>query len=172
MFDIISLKGGLENVQGFFFDGVNSGFKKEGNDLGFIRSDEPFSVSAIFTSNKFAAAPIKHFRKYPKNFKSNFILLNSKNANAMTGENGVSDIDELFANLGKKINLINPIMSSTGVIGYRLKKDKIIAAFDKFDFNARNSHNVATAIMTTDTFKKELAFSVELENKEKFLSLK
>lgn len=168
MFDIISLKGGLENVQGFFFDGVNSGFKKEGNDLGFIRSDEPFSVSAIFTSNKFAAAPIKHFRKYPKNFKSNFILLNSKNANAMTGENGVSDIDELFANLEKKINLINPIMSSTGVIGYRLKKDKIIAAFDKFDFNARNSHNVATAIMTTDTFKKELAFSVELENKEKF----
>ena len=166
MFDIISLKGGLENVQGFFFDGVNSGFKKEGNDLGFIRSDEPFSVSAIFTSNRFAAAPIKHFRKYPKNFKSNFILLNSKNANAMTGENGVSDIDELFANLEKKINLINPIMSSTGVIGYRLKKDKIIAAFDKFDFNARNSHNVATAIMTTDTVNKEVAVSFDIAGKK------
>lgn len=168
MFDIISLKNGLENVEGFYFDGLNSGFKKSGNDLGFIRANEPFLVSAIFTSNKFAAAPIRHFRRYPKNFRSNFLLLNSKNANAMTGENGVKDIDEIFENLGQKISLINPIMSSTGVIGYRLKKDKILAGAENFIFNARNSDAVATAIMTTDTIKKELAFRVELENGEFF----
>ncbi|CZE47125.1 bifunctional glutamate N-acetyltransferase/amino-acid acetyltransferase ArgJ [Campylobacter geochelonis] len=168
MFEIISLKNGLENVDGFFFDGVNSGFKKEGNDLGFIRSDEPFNISAVFTTNKFAAAPIKHFKKYPPNFKSNFILLNSKNANAMTGEQGVADIDELFSSLATKIKLVNPIMSSTGVIGYRLNKEKIIAGFDKFNFACRNSNAVATAIMTTDSFKKELAFKVELEDGKSF----
>lgn len=169
MFNLISLKNGLENVEGFYFGGVNAGFKTNGdNDLGFIRSDEPVMVSAIFTSNKFQAAPIKHFKKYGKNFKTNFVLLNSKNANAMTGKAGIDDIDDIFKELGKKLNLINPIMSSTGVIGYRLKKDKIIEAANKFDLISRNSDATAQAIMTTDSFKKEIAFRVELEDGKSF----
>lgn len=168
MFDIISLKGGLENVDGFYFDGVHSGVKKKNNDLGFIRSDKEFLISACFTTNKFKAAPIRHFLRYPKNFKTNFILLNSKNANAMTGEKGIDDIDEIFKELGKKIKLINPIMSSTGVIGQRLDKEKIIKGLDQFDFYARNSDAVAKSIMTTDRFKKELSFRVDLENGKSF----
>ena len=172
MFKITKLEGGLQNVEGFYFDGVNSGFKKEGNDLGFIRADEPFAVSAIFTSNKFQAAPIRHFKRAQERaggeLKTNFILVNSKNANSMTGEQGIADIDEIFSELGKKIPLINPVMSSTGVIGYRLKKEKIIAAAQNFDLSARNSNALATAIMTTDTIKKELAYEISLENGEKF----
>lgn len=168
MFDIISLKGGLENVDGFYFDGVYSGVKKKNNDLGFIRSDEEFLISACFTTNKFKAAPIRHFLRYPQNFKTNFILLNSKNANAMTGKKGIDDIDEIFKELGKKIKLINPIMSSTGVIGQRLDKEKIIKGLDQFDFYARNSDAVAKSIMTTDRFKKELSFRVDLENGKSF----
>ncbi|AVK81227.1 bifunctional glutamate N-acetyltransferase/amino-acid acetyltransferase ArgJ [Campylobacter fetus] len=169
MFNLISLKNGLENVDGFYFGGLNAGFKTNGdNDLGFIRSDEPVMVSAIFTSNKFQAAPIKHFKKYGENFKTNFILLNSKNANAMTGKAGIDDIDDIFKELDKKLNLINPIMSSTGVIGYRLKKDKIIEAANKFDLTSRNSNATAQAIMTTDSFKKEIAFRVELQNGKSF----
>lgn len=168
MFDMISLKGGLENVDGFYFDGVHSGVKKKNNDLGFIRSDEEFLISACFTTNKFKAAPLRHFLRYPKNFKTNFILLNSKNANAMTGKKGIDDIDEIFKELGKKIKLINPIMSSTGVIGQRLDKEKIIKGLDQFDFYARNSDAVAKSIMTTDRFKKELSFRVDLENGKSF----
>lgn len=168
MFDIISLKNGLENVEGFYFDGINAGFKKDGNDLGFIRSDEPCDVSAVFTSNKFPAAPIRHFLSYPKNFRTNFILMNSKNANSMTGKSGVDDINLIFDSLSKKLNLTNPIMSSTGVIGYRLNTKKIISAFDNMDFNSRSSDGVIRAIMTTDSFKKELAFRIELENGEYF----
>ena len=172
MFKITKLEGGLQNVEGFYFDGVNSGFKKQGNDLGFIRADEPFAVSAIFTSNKFQAAPIGHFKRAQERaggeLKTNFILVNSKNANSMTGEQGIADIDEIFNELGKKIPLINPVMSSTGVIGYRLKKEKIIAAAQNFNLSARNSDAIATAIMTTDTIKKELAYEISLENGEKF----
>ena len=172
MYKIAPLPNGLENIEGFYFDGLNSGFKKSGNDLGFIRADEPFAISAIFTSNKFAAAPVQHFRRIlTKNsgaFKTNFILINSKNANAMTGEKGISDIDEIFAEISKFTPLINPVMSSTGVIGYRLKKDKIIAGAQKFDLNARNSDAIATAIMTTDTLKKEFAYEIGLDNGEKF----
>lgn len=169
MFNIISLKNGLENVDGFFFGGVSTGLKpNKDNDLGFIRADEPFMLAAKFTSNKFQAAPIVHFKRYKKGFKSNFLLLNSKNANAMTGQNGVDDIDELFKILNQKTSLINPIMSSTGVIGYRLNREKIRSGFDKFDLNQKSSDSVARAIMTTDSFKKEIAFRVELENGKSF----
>jgi len=55
-------------------------------------------------------------------------------------------------------------MSSTGVIGYRLNVEKLSTAFDLFDFNANDSHSTASAIMTTDSFKKELCFKVLLDD--------
>ncbi len=169
MFEIISLKNGLDNVDGFFSGGVNCGLKKEGNDLAFIRSETPCKVSALFTTNKFQAAPIKHFKKYPENFESNFVLINSKNANALTGKKGVDDIEYILKAL-KESNedILNPIMSSTGVIGYRLPKDKIIEGVKKFNLNAKKSLEAANAILTTDTFKKEICFKVVLESGNSF----
>ncbi len=167
MFNLFSLKGGLNNVEGFYCDGVNVGMKIGKNsdgDVAFIRSDLPCDIAARFTSNQFQAAPIKHYQNYPKDFQTNFILMNAKNANAMTGDQGVKDIEAIFEELKKYQNLQNPIMSSTGVIGYRLNQAKICSAFSKFDYNAKNSDATARAIMTTDSFKKELAFKVELDD--------
>ncbi len=177
MFNLFSLKGGLNNVEGFFCDGVNVGMKTNpanlkttdiDGDVAFIRSDVPCDIASRFTSNKFQAAPIKHYQKYPKDFKTNFILMNAKNANAMTGEKGVEDIEAIFEKLDKLYVLENPIMSSTGVIGYRLNQEKITSAFDKFDYNAKNSDKTAHSIMTTDSFKKELAFKIELDDGTSF----
>jgi len=94
--------------------------------------------------------------------------MNAKNANAMTGEQGVKDIESIFDELKKYHEVQNPIMSSTGVIGYRLNQEKICSAFEKFDYNAQNSDNTARAIMTTDSFKKELAFKIELDDGSSF----
>jgi len=170
MFEILSLKGGLGNVDGFFCDGINCGLRPDTSqgDLAFIRSDALCNVATVFTTNKFAAAPIKHTLEYGKNFESNFVLINAKNANAMTGKKGVQDIKEILNTLPKEINAINPIMSSTGVIGYRLPKQKLIDGIKKLDFNAKNSDNAARAIMTTDSFKKELCFEVKLEDNSSF----
>lgn len=170
MFDLIPKKGGLENVEGFYFDGVNVGMKQEGEpDVAFIRSDVLCDVEALFTTNRFAAAPLKHYKRYPDGFKTNFLLINSKNANAMTSQKGIEDIDEIFESLKSKLPSIqNPIMSSTGVIGYRLDLKKIISSFDKFDFQKRDSDLASKAIMTTDSFKKEIAFNVRVENKGSF----
>jgi len=169
MFSIFSLKNGISNVNGFFCDGVSVGMKSNGGlDIGFIRSESLCDISATFTTNRFQASPIRHFQRYPKGFKTDFLLINSKNANAMTGEEGVRDIDKIFNRLSKKISITNPIMSSTGVIGYRLDIDRVTSSFDKFDFNAKNSTNLAKAIMTTDKFKKELAFEVKLNNGSSF----
>ncbi len=171
MFNLFSLKGGLNNVEGFFCDGVNVGMKVNDNgdgDVAFIRSDVHCDITARFTSNKFQAAPIKHYQNYPKDFKTNFILMNAKNANAMTGEQGVKDIESIFDELKKHHEVQNPIMSSTGVIGYRLNQEKICSAFKKFDYNTKNSDKTARAIMTTDSFKKELCFKIELDDGSSF----
>jgi len=70
--------------------------------------------------------------------------------------------------LSNTLAVHNPVMSSTGVIGYRLPIEKIATAFDHFDFQAKHSDKAAKAIMTTDQFKKELAYKVVLENGESF----
>lgn len=174
MFKLFPIKGGLANISGFYCDAVNVGMRKSveeeevAGDVAFIRSDIPCDISAVFTSNRFQAAPIVHYQRYAKDFQTNFLLINAKNANAMTGERGVTDIDILFATLEKHIPLVNPVMSSTGVIGYRLNQEKISSAFDRFDYNAQESEKTARAIMTTDSFKKELCFKVELESGDSF----
>ncbi len=177
MFNILPLDHGLENVQGFFCGATNVGMRvKPANatasevdgDVAFIRSEAPCDISAVFTSNTFQAAPIKHFQSYPKGFQTDFVLMNAKNANAMTGEKGIEDINAIMSTLSSKQKVLNPVMSSTGVIGYRLPIDKITSAFDTLDFNASNSHQTARAIMTTDSFKKELAYKVELEDGNTF----
>jgi len=169
-FTISSLEGGLEHIEGFYCDAVNVGMRpnKEQGDVGFIRSETLCDISAVFTSNRFQAAPIKHFQQYPEGFQTDFVLINAKNANAMTGEKGVEDIDTIMQSLSNKTQIHNPIMSSTGVIGYRLPVDKIVTAFDTLDFQAKNSDKIARAIMTTDQFKKELAYEVTLGDGEHF----
>jgi len=171
MFNLFSLKGGLNNVEGFYCDGVNVGMKINDNndgDVAFIRSDVPCDITARFTSNKFQAAPIKHYQNYPKDFQTDFILMNAKNANAMTGEQGIQDIEAIFKKLDTYQETLNPIMSSTGVIGYRLNQKKITSAFERFNYNAKESSKTARSIMTTDSFKKELAFKIELEDGSSF----
>lgn len=170
MYQITPLDKGLENVQGFYCGATNVGMRtnSEDGDVAFIRSELPCDISAVFTKNNFQAAPIKHFQKYPENFQTDFVLINAKNANAMTGPKGIEDIETIMSKLATKIDVRNPVMSSTGVIGYRLPMDKITSAFDLLDFNAKESHKAARAIMTTDSFKKELAYRVELGNGESF----
>ncbi|WP_457606870.1 bifunctional glutamate N-acetyltransferase/amino-acid acetyltransferase ArgJ [Nitratifractor sp.] len=170
MFTLYSLKDGLANVEGFYYDGVNCGLRPDPSqgDLAFIRSNRPCRITTMFTTNRFQAAPLRHASRYGKSFEGNFLLANAKNANAMTGEAGIRDIETVLGALPKELGAQNPVMSSTGVIGYRLPVDKIVKGLDKLDWNARNSDAAARAIMTTDSFKKELCFEVELENGERF----
>ncbi|MFZ5375152.1 MAG: bifunctional glutamate N-acetyltransferase/amino-acid acetyltransferase ArgJ, partial [Campylobacterota bacterium] len=93
----------------------------------------------------------------------------SKNANAMTGRAGIDDIDEVLGALQQAYPQIqNPVMSSTGVIGVRLPKAKIIEGAKRFDLSRRDGIAASEAIMTTDTFAKRIAFEVTLENGASF----
>ena len=166
MYNIIYSQGGVCAAEGFFADGVSAGLKKEGaKDMAFIYSEDECEAAAVFTTNKMTAAPIRHFRAMG-DFKTNFVLINSKNANAMTGSAGIGDIKEVLSHCPKEAK--NPVMSSTGVIGVRLPKTKIIEGMKLFDITKRDSASASKAIMTTDSFAKEVAFKVVLDDGSSF----
>ena len=166
MYKLIELQSGVCAADGFFADGVSAGLKPNGaKDMAFIYSEVACAIASTFTTNKMAAAPIKHF-KAKGEFETNFVLINSKNANAMTGAAGVADIDEILSTLPSCVK--SPVMSSTGVIGVPLPKEKLIAGAKLFDLTQREAHAAAQAIMTTDSFSKEKAYRVELEDGSSF----
>ena len=167
MFTILPIKGYIDQIDGFYCDGIHAGLKPNGNnDLGFIYSDKPCTVGAIFTENRFQAAPLKHFLQYEEGFKTNFVLINSKNANALTGRKGIENINTLFSQLD--FDLVNPVMSSTGVIGNPLPIDKIVAGAKRFDLTSKNGENLSKAIMTTDAYPKSCMYEVKLEDGKTF----
>lgn len=167
MFTILPIKGFFDQIDGFYCDGIHAGLKPNGNnDLGFIYTKEACTVAAVFTENKFQAAPLKHFLQYGENFKTNFVLINSKNANALTGRKGIESINTLFSQLD--FDLINPVMSSTGVIGNPLPIEKLIVGAKKFDLTAKNGENLSKAIMTTDAYPKTCMYEVKLEDGTSF----
>lgn len=167
MFTILPIKGYIDQIDGFYCDGIHAGLKPNGNnDLGFIYTKEACTVAAVFTENKFQAAPLKHFLQYGENFKTNFVLINSKNANALTGRKGIESINTLFSQLD--FDLINPVMSSTGVIGNPLPIEKLVTGAKKFDLTAKNGENLSKAIMTTDAYPKACMYEVKLEDGTSF----
>jgi len=169
MFSIFPIKGTISDIDGFYCDGISAGLKPHNKlDMGFIYSDSLCEVEAVFTKNNFKAAPLQHYLRYEKDFKTNFILINSKNANAMTGEKGIEDINKLFVSLEDKFPIQNPIMSSTGVIGVPIPKEKILDGALSFDLSHTNGTNLSNAIMTTDSYPKTTFYEVKLEDGSSF----
>jgi len=167
MFTILPQKGFIDQIDGFYCDGISAGLKlNAAKDLGFIYSDVLCDVEALFTLNKFQAAPLKHYQQYEDGFKTNFVLINSKNANAMTGDKGIKDVSTIFSSLD--FDITNPIMSSTGVIGSPLPLQKIIDAANSFDLQSKNTENLSHAIMTTDAYAKTCMYEVNLEDGTSF----
>ena len=166
MYKLIELNSGVCSANGFFADGISAGLKADNaKDMAFIYSDKECDIASVFTTNKMSAAPIRHFRN-KGDFKTNFVLINSKNANAMTGDAGIKDIDEILETLPSQV--LNPLMSSTGVIGVRLPKEKIIKGAKLFDLSKKEPKSASEAIMTTDSFSKTKAYKVELEDGSSF----
>ncbi|CAG98958.1 glutamate N-acetyltransferase [Kluyveromyces lactis] len=155
-----------------------TGVKKNGNlDLGIIRNvntSRPSSAAAVFTTNKFKAAPVlvsKEVLEVTGGENVDAIVVNSGCANAVTGEVGLKDAREIAGvanqNLGKQNATL---VMSTGVIGQRLSMDKIVPALSQqFETNAFKDDfeswlNLARAISTTDTFPKLISSNFKLAN--------
>ena len=128
------------------------------------------TASAVFTSNKVVAAPVKYTKNVLKKGIISAVFVNSGNANCFTGEQGIKDCETLVDLVSKDLDLPSDeiAISSTGVIGREMPIDIISkVAYDsisKLGDKPENSLAAAKAIMTTDTFPKECAVEVTLTN--------
>lgn len=156
------IKGGITAPQGFKAAGVHCGIKKKNKDLAIIYSEVPATTIGLFTSNKIKAPPILVDQKQlQKNNKIQAVVVNSGNANACTGERGIKDALKTIEITAKtlKINKNAVLVASTGKIGIFLPMEKIRKGIEKAcsQMSKFGYRDAAEAILTTDTFKKEIA---------------
>jgi glutamate N-acetyltransferase/amino-acid N-acetyltransferase len=145
--------------KGYKFSAVEAAIKKPGRlDLALIFSEKPAQLAAVFTTNKVKAAPVILSEERAKSGICQAILVNSGNANACTGRQGMDDARETARLVAEGLGIPDESVqvSSTGVIGVPLPMERFRSAMPRLldslgdaDFAA-----VANAIMTTDTSPK------------------
>jgi glutamate N-acetyltransferase/amino-acid N-acetyltransferase len=161
--------GTICSPQGFRSAGVAAGIKESGNaDLALIVSDTPASVAGAFTQNTFAAPSVHYSRELCEaGAPVRAIVVNAGNANACTGDRGVSDNLAMAQATADELSVsVNEVLvSSTGKIGTFLPMKQVQAgiAAASAALSASGGHDAAQAIMTTDTVPKSTAVSINID---------
>jgi glutamate N-acetyltransferase/amino-acid N-acetyltransferase len=148
--------------EGFSANALHCGLRKDPThaDLGLLLCDTARPAAAIYTQNRLVGAHVQVCREHLAKSGGlvRAILVNARNANCATGEQGVLDARECCAALAQRLGCPTEhvLMASTGPIGAPLQKDKILAKLDALVLGASTgkAHEFARAIMTTDTFPK------------------
>lgn len=161
--------GSITSPKGFtagaLYVGVKSK-KSEKPDMTILLSDREATSAGLFTTNKFAAAPVVYCREVLKHGKARAIFVNSGNANAATGVKGLEDAKKLGECVAKELGIKTEevFVCSTGVIGVHLPMEKMLQGIKDIvpHMSAENGHLAERAIMTTDLVPKELALEIEL----------
>jgi glutamate N-acetyltransferase/amino-acid N-acetyltransferase len=157
---------------GFKANAIYAGIKRSKKlDLGLIFSKENCKAAALFTVNRFAAAPVVVSKNLLKSHNSfHGVIVNSGNANCFTGKNGISNAkimsEKAAANLCVKPKDI--FVASTGIIGKPLAIKKIVKAIPELaqGLSYLGIKKFSQAIMTTDKFKKEITLKTNIGGKQ------
>lgn len=148
-------------LKGYKFSAVEAAIKKPGRkDLALIFSEKPAVASAVFTTNKVKAAPVMLSAERISSGLCQALLVNSGNANACTGEQGMRDAVETSRLLSEGLGIDETLIqvSSTGVIGVPMPMERVRAAIPSLlsSCGTATIDDLAAAIMTTDTFPKRV----------------
>ena len=160
----------FDEIPGVRLAAIASGIKKDLLDLALIELNEKGICSAVFTQNNFAAAPVLVSREHLKSKSCRYLLINSGNANAATGDEGIKTASRCCQSVAEIAGLMKEevLPFSTGVIGQSLDfqkiRDAIPSLFQKLAGDGWT--DVARAILTTDTETKISATEVEIEDKK------
>ncbi|MCU6761011.1 Arginine biosynthesis bifunctional protein ArgJ [uncultured Roseburia sp.] len=162
-------EGGVCAAKGFLANGLNCGLNpvKEKNDLGLIFSKRVCNAAAVYTLNKVKGAPILVTKKNLEltGGRARGVIVNSKNANTCNAD-GVKKAEAMCRLAGEAL-MVKPeemIVASTGVIGQVLPIEPIELHIKELSegLSTENHVKAANAIMTTDTFPKEVAVSFKI----------
>ncbi len=156
-------------VKGYKAAGCHVGLKNSGKkDMAVIYSEVPAVSAAVFTTNVVKAAPVLIDMEHVKNPTTRALVINSGNANACTGQQGIEDCKATAVKLAENLN-IKPeevMVYSTGVIGQLLDMDKILAGADTcVKALSSGGDEVHKAIMTTDVKEKCIFVETEIGGK-------
>src|SRR5208282_4460784 len=178
---LTAIRGSIVAPRGFRTSGVFCDIKRLGTgkgsdkgckrDLALILSEVPATVAGMFTTNQACAAPVKVCVERVDKGSAQAVVVNSGNANACTGRQGLKDAREMahFTEQALALPQGSVLVGSTGRIGVTLPMDNvragIIEAAVELGSTAGRAARAAEAIMTSDTRSKQVAVEVELGGK-------
>jgi glutamate N-acetyltransferase/amino-acid N-acetyltransferase len=160
--------GTVTSPQGFHA-GVTAAEIKQGSgdklDLGILFSQEPCTTAGLFTSNRIKSASVVLCQERLKKGRAVAVVVNSGCANASTGKQGLTDAAEMTTLAAKALGVDaeEVLVASTGVIGQRLPMERIRDGLNNISLSDNGGHDLARAMMTTDTVPKEAAVAVSTE---------
>jgi glutamate N-acetyltransferase/amino-acid N-acetyltransferase len=175
------ISGSVVAPRGFLASGVFCDIKRLGTgkgsdkgqkrDLALIVSEVPATVAGMFTTNQVCAAPVKVCVERVKKEMARAVVINSGNANACTGKQGLQDAREMVRYAERALNFPkgSVLVGSTGRIGVTLPMDNvragIIEACVELGSTAAHAAQAVEAIMTSDTRPKQIAVEFKLGGK-------
>ena len=175
------ISGSIVAPQGFLASGVFCDIKKLGTgkgsnkgqkrDLALIVSETPATVAGMFTTNQVCAAPVKVCVERMKKGTAQVVVVNSGNANACTGKQGMADAREMvsFTEQTLALSAGRALVGSTGRIGVTMPMDNVRAGIMEaaMELGTTTAHadRATEAIMTSDTKPKQVAVEFKLGGK-------
>ncbi|MBS7345827.1 MAG: bifunctional glutamate N-acetyltransferase/amino-acid acetyltransferase ArgJ [Caryophanon sp.] len=161
----------ITSPKGFKAAGMHSGIKHKKKDLALLVSDVPASVAGVFTTNAVQAAPLKVTKAVVyETKKMQAVIVNSGNANACTGKQGLLDAQAMQQLAAERLNIDPSLVgvASTGVIGEIMKLAPIVQGLPKMEpkQDLESAIDFAQAILTTDTVMKNTQYSTIIDGKE------
>jgi glutamate N-acetyltransferase/amino-acid N-acetyltransferase len=176
------IKGSIVAPKGFLAGGVFCDIKRLGTgkgsnkglkrDLALIVSETPATVAGMFTTNQVCAAPVKVCVERVRKRTAQVVVVNSGNANACTGRQGMADAREMVSFTERALNFPegSALVGSTGRIGVTMPMDNvrtgIIEAATLLGSEIENADHAAEAIMTSDSRSKQIAIEFLLGGKK------
>ena len=164
------ISGGVCAAQGFTANGIHCGIRKNRarRDLALIYSATPAHAAAVYTTNLVKGAPLEVTRRHLQDGKAQAILCNSGNANTCNA-NGMEIAEQMSRLLAGALDIAaeDVVVASTGVIGQPRALAPIAAGIPPraAGLSREGASAAAQAIMTTDTFPKEVAVEFTLGGK-------
>ncbi|MFC1987153.1 bifunctional glutamate N-acetyltransferase/amino-acid acetyltransferase ArgJ [Chloroflexota bacterium] len=160
-------QGTVTSPQGFAAGATYAGIKQKARhslDLGLLISEVPCVAAALFTTNRIKSAPVILSKERLRKGRAVAVVVNSGCANMFTGEPGLVDAAEVAELAAKGIG-VSPedvLVASTGVTGQRLPMKLIRDGINRIILSKGGGHELARAMMTTDTVPKETAVAVKI----------
>ncbi len=167
MVEVHQLEEGILSVPGFRATGVSCGLKTGGfKDISLLLSETPCNTAMAFTKNKIQGSHIA-IDKARVGHPCQALIVNSGNANCLTGQEGLDNAQEIVELTGSllKIDPMECLVASTGTIGIPLNMNRVKYGIDRLVNviqNETNIRNFCSGIATSDTRHKNIAYKFKL----------